>query len=273
VPAEADAELAAAYIVGHVKEQSRARAFQGARRPALRRAAAGSALDMVATMRLSKVPEPVARGLVAWAYGERQVHLLTRVPRAEEVLAWQAVGERCVSLLAKGMVTAPHDDGLAFALHDLCHLEKLADEAHHAEQVGFFGAVHRVSVTPVWKAFVERFDHAFTTDLEHVVADMNGSAVFLFAALKMKLKMAVRRKLSPDAGERRTWGPLDAGELAAFETELTALLELLDVSGEVRDAARRVSTRRDDHDAALALARYFARLGEDALAARWRAVS
>ena len=54
-----------------------------------------------------------------------------------------------------------------------------------------------------------RYDEAWRADLAHVAADMNGSPVFLVAALKMKLKMAERRALAREDGRPApTGGPL-----------------------------------------------------------------
>ena len=75
---------------------------------------------------------------------------------------------------------------------------------------------------------------------------MNGSAIFLFAALKMKLNMAVRRRLArAERPPRPTSGPLDADERAAVEPALDLLFEAMDLPADVRAGARAVSTRRD----------------------------
>jgi len=257
-----DAEVAATYVVSCVSARAGARLKQGARKAPLAQQPMGRSLDLVATTRLLGVSQPVAEALVAWGQGRRRVHLLDRVPRPVDVLAWQARGERCVSLLDHEVATAPHEDGLAFAMHDLCHLEKFFDPAHHAGQVGFFRAVNAAVESPRWAGFLARFDADFVCDLEHVVADMNGSAVFLFAALKMKLKMAVRRRGARErGGEARVAGPLDEEERSAFAFELDTLLDHLQVPGGSRGPAVRVSTRRDDLDAALAVLAHFEALG------------
>jgi hypothetical protein len=198
------------------------------------------------------------------------VHLLSRVPEASELLSWQSNGERCVSVLPDGAVTAPHEHGLAFLMHDLCHLEKFVDPVHHEGQVGFFATVERATQLGAWGAFLARFDAVFLGELDHVIADMNGSAVFLFAALKMKLKMATRRRLARELGREPEpgVGPLDADEQAAFDVELETLFDLLELRGPIRHAAARVSTRRDDRDASSAILAHFEAIGSRRLAAR-----
>jgi len=209
---------------------------------------------LFATKRLCKIEDAVSKGLVAWAHGEREVVLLERVPTPREVLALQAKGARCVSILADDVRTAPHADGLAFALHDLCHMEKFFCEEHHAGQVGFFRLVDRAMRRDAWGDLEGAFDDVWIADRDHVVSDMNGSAIFLFAALKMKLKMAVRRRLARERGVAAVaHGPLDDGESRAFADALEVMLDVFAVEGEVRDAARVVSTRRDEARAACVL--------------------
>ena len=64
---------------------------------------------------------------------------------ARALLRRQAQGRRCVALLddeaARAHGDPRHPDGLSFALHDLCHLEKFVAPEHHHGQIGFFRAV------------------------------------------------------------------------------------------------------------------------------------
>jgi hypothetical protein len=91
---------------------------------------------------------------------------------------------------------------------------------------------------------------------------MNGSAVFLFAALKMKLKMASRRRAAHLRGQPpRVSGALDSFELAEFEPALDRLLSILDFDETPRIAASEISARRDAPRAAEVLLGYFERMG------------
>lgn len=170
----------------------------------------------------------------------------------------QARGERCVSILSNDQTGDPLD----FAIHDLCHLEKFVDENSYAGQVGFFASVHRGNVD-------ERFSHLdekWKRDLEHVVADMNGSPVFLFAALKMKLKMAARREVARTRGTpENVGGVLDPDEEKMFEELQEALFDAIAFPAEGRRSGRAVSAKRDSPADAMWLQNYFTRLGEQAL--------
>jgi len=259
-----DAELACGYVAERVRKARGSRWLQGALQPPLADASGSAIVGLFAGYRLARLDGSVGRALVAWAGGRRHVHLLFEVPDPGEVLAWQAQGERCVSLLPEGAPTAPHEDGLAFATHDLCHLEKFVDPAHHEGQKGFFRTLDRAMRLPGWAPFMARFDDELVREIFHVAADMNGSAIFLFAALKMKLKMASRRRVSAKRGSPLvTTGPLDPVEARAYEDEEGQLLDLLDLRGEARDAARAVSTRRDAIEQACFLLAYFEAVARD----------
>jgi hypothetical protein len=262
---DADAEQACAYLIAKVRASSGRLFDQGARVPPLATVSTSPMVRFIAERRIHRVSVAVVRALLAWADGF-PVELLRHVPAAATVLALQAEGRRCVSLLSDGADTRPHADALAFTVHDLCHLEKFIDPEHHRGQVGFFACFHRALRSPAWYEFESKFDATFTSDWQHVAADMNGSAVFLFAALKMKLKMAARRRVAgTHGGYCEKGGALTPSESHAYSEWLEELLDLLRLHGEIADAARRTSTRRDDPNAALTLLQHFEGMGDDVL--------
>ncbi|MDB4982738.1 MAG: hypothetical protein JWM82_3490 [Myxococcales bacterium] len=257
-----DAERTAAFLLERVRAARGAAWDEGKARVRPLTPPSGAALGVFAARRVRGIPEDVVRGLFAWERGERPVDLLFVVPTAFEVLARQARGRRCVGLLDDAAARAHgdprHPDGLTFALHDLCHLEKFVAPEHHAGQVGFFAAVERAFAAPEVRALEAALDDKWRVDRDYVVSDMNGSAVFLFAALKMKLNMAVRRRLARE-GERPapTSGPLDADECAAVARALTVLLDAMGLPDDLRAGAHAVSTRRDHPTEAGRLLAYF----------------
>jgi hypothetical protein len=266
---DADAERAAAFVIAKVRAASGRLFHQGPRVPPLATGSSSEAVRFIAEQRIHRLPTTVARALLAWSDGF-PVELLTHVPPAAAVLALQAEGRRCVSLLPDGAETRPHDDALAFIVHDLCHLDKFIDAEHHRGQVGFFVCLHRAVVCGRWAEFESKFDPAFTCDWQHVAADMNGSAVFLFAALKMKLKMAVRRRVAAAEGRRPDQGgQLTPSEARAYGHFQENLLDLLRLRGVIAEAARRSSARRDDPVAACTLLRHFEEMGDEALRGAW----
>ncbi len=258
------AERTAAFLLERVQARWGRLWDQGARPGELTVAGTGPALAVLARRRVRGVPEVVAAGLCAWSGDDRPIEVLERVPAAEEVLALQTRGRRCVSLVTDAAALAHgdprHPDGLTFALHDLCHAEKFLDPEHHLGQVGFFRAVARALGSPWFEGLQRSFDPLWRSDRDYVISDMNGSAIFLFAVLKMKIKMAVRREVGrrphrTSLPENR--GPLDPEERAAFEAVLDQLVAALGFPEPLREAALLVSARRDHPTLARALLTHF----------------
>jgi hypothetical protein len=272
--AAVSAELAAGYLGEQARRVSGVKLRQGAwdgsfaEEAARVRALLGDdceALKFLTRERVRCVPRRALRGLFTWASGF-SVELRRDVPTASEVLALQAVGRRCVSLLPEGVSPAPHESGLDFLIHDLCHLEKFADPAHHEEQVGFFATLRALGDEAGYLELEALLDATFVEDRERLAADVNGSAVYLFALFKMKLKMAARRRTARLAGvPARVSGPLDVAEQRVFDELAAILYEALGFDGSLRRAAAETSARRDAAEAAAVVAREFARRGRAAL--------
>ena len=261
MPGVTDAETTAAFLLARVRAARGAMWDEGRARVPAPAPPSGPALRTFAERRVRGVPEPVVHGLFAWDRGERPVDLLSEIPSARGLLALQARGRRCVCLIEDAAARAHgdprHPDGFTFALHDLCHLEKFVAPEHHAGQVGFFRVVERALAAPATAALERDLDDTWRAERDYVIADMNGSAVFLFAALKMKLTMAVRRRLQRERGLAVRSGRLDAEERAAIAPTLDTFLGAMDLPDDVRDAARAVSPRRDDPTAARRLLDHF----------------
>jgi hypothetical protein len=252
-PGEVLAAIAAEYVLERARRSSGRRWYQGPRRPPLPFDGDHDALRRFAEHRVCGVGELESRALVGWANGARTADLYDRELDATEIVALQADGRRCVSLL-------DGPDGLGFALHDLRHLEKFFQAEHHRAQVGFFRIIDRA--LPRCASLDADLDDAWRIERDRVLADMNGSPIFLFAVLKMKLKVAVRRRFARDHGvpppER---GPLDDRELEAYAPMLERLLDALDLPPPIRAAARSINARRDRPDHARALLDYLEGVG------------
>lgn len=259
------AELACDYITERVRRASGKRWLQGRRNPPLPCDHPSASVRLFAEHRLRRLPDVVPQALLAWSRGERRVDLLFHIPTARDVLALQAQGRRCVSLLDDTTNPAPHEDGLAFAVHDLCHLEKFADPAQHTAQVGFFAAVSRALADPRFQELEKSLDAQWAEDRNHVIADMNGSAVFLFLALKSKLKIAVRRSLAGKKTKNDATSPLSPEEHRAYANAVELLLAALRLEGSIADAARALTAKGGAPDAEIKLSAYFNAAGEATL--------
>jgi PAS domain-containing protein len=251
VTPEEQAEQAAEFLLERVRA-ARGRLWDEGERPGVpEEAPAGTrALPVFARRRLRGVSPVVAGALLAWARGQRPVDLLFQVAPARAVLRRQAAGRRCVALLDDATARAHGDlrhlDGLSFAVHDLCHLEKFVAPAHHRGQVGFFRAVERALSSEAVAALESTLDASWIADRDYVIADMNGSAVFLFCVLKMRLAVAVRRRRALAAGRPApSTGGLDADDHAALRPVLATWFEAMDLPDTLRASALAVSARRD----------------------------
>jgi hypothetical protein len=261
-PEARDAEETAAFLVARVRAARGRRWDEGAWPMPLARDVPTPALEVFATRRVRGVSPTIARGLLAWARAERPADLLRDAPTPREVLERQARGRRCVSLLdddaARARGNPLHPDGLSFALHDLAHLEKLVAPAHYLGQVGFFRCMRRALAHPEMAALEATFDAAWIADRDYVVADMNGSAVFLFSVLKMRLAMAVRRRHARAEGRAApTEGGLDAQERAAAAPALATLFAAMGLPAQLGEEARLVSANRLHPEHARRLLAYF----------------
>ncbi len=246
----AQAEHAAGFLLARVRA-ARGRLWdEGARPGAGAAPAAGDALAIFATRRVRGVSPIVANALLAWSRGERPADLVNEVVPPREVLRRQAAGRRCVALLDDEVARAHGDprhlDGLSFALHDLHHLEKFVEPEHHNGQVGFFLAVDRALADTEVAVLDGTFDAIWSAERDYVLADMNGSAVFLFSVLKMRLAMAVRRRLARERGlPVAASGRLDADERAALQPVLSAWFAGMGLPADLRTEAFSVTARRD----------------------------
>ena len=245
----AAAEHAAAFLLARVRA-SRGRLWDEGARPDVRPAPETGALAVFATRRVRGVSPVVADALLAWARGERPADLVFDVLPPREVLRRQAAGRRCVALLDDAVALAHgdprHPDGLSFALHDLHHLEKFVEPPHHLGQIGFFGAVDCALGNTDVAALELAFDAVWRAERDYVLADMNGSAVFLFSVLKMRLAMAVRRRLAQDRGVPvPTSGRLDDDERAALQPVLAIWFAGMGLPAALRAEAFAVTARRD----------------------------
>ncbi len=259
-----EAPRAAQYILQHARARWPHSWRQGVRKAAPPTATNDASVREVCEQRVRCMSELALEGLLLMDRGFR-VTVSSQPFAAHEVLRLQAQAARCVSLLPEGaVVPPPHEDALDFVLHDLCHLAKFAEPAHHHEQVGFFAALERAFAHPVWCEVERGLDEHWQRDRAQVSADMNGACIYLFAVLKMKLKMAARRRLWRESGQAApVGGKLSSAEQAAFEGLFAALLAAFELPAPLRHAAELTNARRDSPEAAALLANHFGAIGRE----------
>ncbi len=197
LPMDNQGLAACTFVARGALQQAGKRWLQGPRRPALDCQIDHPLAHLLAQRHVYRVEAHVAEGLLAWTHGRRKLELLFEIPTPARVLHLQARGMRCVSLLPDGADTALQANAFEFALHDLCHVEKFVDPAHYLGQVGFFSLVDAATQNATWRQMTQKFDAQWLADFDHVAADMNGSVLFLFSALRRKWQLACERANLP----------------------------------------------------------------------------
>ncbi len=255
------AELAAVFVASRVRLAAGPRWLQGSPRARRAQGDLPPILTLFAERSLHRVRPEVGAALVGLHQGTHPGLVVHHLPSVLDMLAIQAKGRRFISLIEDADLPEGahpyHHDGLSFAVHDLCHLDKFANPLYFKGQVGFFSALARALEGPAWAALEEGFDATWAHERDHVLADMNGSPVFLFAALKGRIKLAVRRKVAAASGEDCKLGDLRDDEQRAYGEATEHLYDALDLAGPAREAARALSSRRDDEGAAAILSAHF----------------
>ena len=208
--------LACAFVLRGAMRTADRRWRQGVRNPQLPVELDDFAVATLAERHVFRVEEQVAVGLNAWAHGRRRLHARFAIPEPLELLAYQARGERIVSLLPEGVPTGLEASNFEFALHDLCHAEKFFAPAYFVGQVGLFSLLLDAATGPAWAELTRDFDGAWPQEFHHVAADMNGSPLFLFAALRRKvLNAAARVGQRPETARDALFSALQLPEIIA----------------------------------------------------------
>ncbi len=208
--------LACTFVLRGAMRTADRRWRQGVRRPQLPVETTDLAVCTLAERHVFRVEDQVATCLNAWAHGQRPLHVRFAIPPPLELLAFQARGERIVSLLPEGVPTGLEPSNFEFALHDLCHAEKFFDPLYYAGQVGLFNALHAAWMGPLWQPLTAPFDATWPGEFHHVASDMNGSPLFLFAALRRKvMNAAARIGADPELARDALFAALQLPEIIA----------------------------------------------------------
>ncbi|MSQ82868.1 MAG: hypothetical protein EXR77_08120 [Myxococcales bacterium] len=196
----AAADAALCYLLAEISQKVGKRWLQGDRQPPLVWTDEPPTLsswqhyawNLLATRHLYRVEAHVAAVLCRWRRGEVDIRVTQHPPRVAAMLASQAQGFRWLTLLPPGADCGQQASPFEFALHDLCHAAHYFDPAHHVAQRGFFTALARATTTTGWLPWCARMGPPFAGELDHVAADMNGSALFLWTALRKKITNAAK---------------------------------------------------------------------------------
>jgi hypothetical protein len=137
------------------------------------------------------IPFSVQKSLSAWQCGFYPLNLLTYLPSADDVLAMQAQGQRCVSMLLKPeeihSFVEEGRDVLGFIVHDLIHADHFFhDPARAQAQIDFCQKLLEVLKLPAIQHMLF-IDDVFRKEFHYLMSDMNSVPLHLLKTLKAVL--------------------------------------------------------------------------------------
>lgn len=137
-------------------------------------------IDVLENYKLKKTKPYVDEVLLQWLKGKWQAKLITYIPTPKEVLYWQTLGLRPVTMLISSKrffkPVLHKEDTLTFLTHDLEHAYKMNhDEEQKKMQVNFFKRIHSLVE---WSGFIDLMGHyleeeQFKKDFDYLLSDMN----------------------------------------------------------------------------------------------------
>lgn len=137
--------------------------------------------------------------LVRWQKSEIKLHLVRELPTPENVLDFQACGERVITFDFEKAKRAELVDGkrdsLEFMLHDLVHAD-LFFGPNHQEQVLFFQQLQRIrdDFAPMLQ-----HDSDFCERIEYVMSDMNSHPEHMRQSVRASLVEHFKKELGSES--------------------------------------------------------------------------
>jgi hypothetical protein len=166
-------------------------------------------LNFAEEFQFKKLPGGILKTLVHWQKSEIKLHLIEEVLNPEDLLNYQARGERVVTFhfeKAKcGELVDGKRDSLEFMLHDLVHAD-LFFGPNHLEQVRFFQ--HLQNSMGDFAPMLQN-DPDFCQRIQYVMSDMNSHPEHMRQSVRASLvdhfkrDMGAETQLLPPLHEKR----------------------------------------------------------------------
>lgn len=166
-------------------------------------------------------------------------------------------------------------DCLKFIYHDLQHAEKFFDSGMYLQQIGFFHSLGRLvpescatningdAGFKILNQYLLR-DSQFKADLDHVMSDMNTSAVHSIGFLKAKLLVSYYKYKHPE--DPTLQSKLTVDEKKEFEDSVMSVFtESWKFNESVTESIKRLTTDKTSEEDALVINRCFHDVGHDVL--------
>lgn len=137
-------------------------------------------IDVLQNYKLKKTKPYVDEVLSHWLQGSWRAKLITYIPTPKEVLYWQTLGLRPVTMLISSKrffkPVLHKEDTLTFLTHDLEHAYKMNHDSEQRKlQINFFKRIHAFVE---WSGFNDLMGHyleeeKFKKDFDYLLSDMN----------------------------------------------------------------------------------------------------
>lgn len=158
-----------------------------------------SFVDQFCSLSWRSIPLAVPKSIICWRDHIYPLDLLVTLPLPEEVLAMQAQGRRCISMLIeKEQILNFVEEGrdvLGFIVHDLIHADHFfADPEKARAQIEFCKRLREIASFSSIQQMLEK-DESFRREFHYLMSDMNSVPLHLLKTLKAILLGFYKRQL------------------------------------------------------------------------------
>ncbi|KYG70292.1 hypothetical protein AZI85_14205 [Bdellovibrio bacteriovorus] len=156
-------------------------------------------VDQFCSLSWRSIPLAVPKSIIRWRDQVYPLELLVTLPLPEEVLAMQAQGRRCISMLIeKEQILNFVEEGrdvLGFIVHDLIHADHFfADPEKARAQIEFCKRLRVIASFSSIQQMLEK-DDSFRREFHYLMSDMNSVPLHLLKTLKAILLGFYKRQL------------------------------------------------------------------------------
>ena len=166
--------------------------------------------------------------------------MFDNVPSSRDVLALQADGKRCISLITNNIdsLILNERDALSFLLHDLVHAYKMfSNDILLQGQIGFCRAIMKILKNKQGNDLIESLssqDEKFSENFDYLISDMNSHTKHLFYYFKAILINSLKSKYNLKDEI------LNGKSLEEFLSTFDTFLQILEMNENEKDLSRKM---------------------------------
>jgi hypothetical protein len=197
--------------------------------------------SIINNFNLHSVPHSARISLSKWYSNDFKLILMfDNVPSSRDVLAMQADGKRCISLITNNIdnLILNERDALSFLLHDLVHAYKMfSNDILLQGQIGFCRAMMKILKNKQGNNLIESLssqDEKFSENFDYLISDMNSHTKHLFYYFKAILinSFKFKHNLKDEI--------LNGKSLEEFLSTFDTFLQILEMNENEKDLSRKM---------------------------------